>query len=238
MKIGIIGAMEEELALLYSSLSASKDTFDKQENCVKRCFGNLEIALARCGIGKVNAAVTTALLLKEFKPHFLINVGVAGGFKEGISIGDIIVSSELRHYDADATIFSYERGQIPLMPASFTSDTQLLEVAVEAGKRVKSKVHIGQILSGDSFIHSDDQINDLRENFPNALAVEMEGAAIAQTGFLFSTPFIGIRAVSDLVVRPGNSREYKDSLLLAAKGSCDMVMTMLKEIQGVQYAEN
>lgn len=238
MKIGIIGAMEEELALLYSSLYTSACAKKSQTEYVTCQMDNMEIAMARCGIGKVNAAVTAALLLKEFKPQYLINIGVAGGFQQGINIGDIVVSSELRHYDADATIFSYERGQIPRMPASFKSDSWLLQIADMAGKKLNKRVHFGQVLSGDSFIHSDHQISDLQSSFPDALAVEMEGAAIAQTGYLFSTPFIGIRSVSDLVIKPNNSKKYKNSLVQAARGSCAMVLNMLSQIQGVHHEEN
>lgn len=238
MKIGIIGAMEEELAPLRSLLLMSKVEDCNHTELVTGRIGNIEVALIRCGIGKVNAAVTTTLLIKDFRPDFLINIGVAGGFNPGVDIGDIIVSSELCHYDADATIFSYERGQIPMMPPSFKSDSRLLDLAKKADKQMDTRVHFGQILSGDSFIHNNHQISDLQFNFPEALAVEMEGAAIAQTGYLFSTPFIVIRAISDLVLKPENSNVYKNSLEQAATSSSKMLLEMLDQVQGTHYAEN
>ena len=238
MKIGIIGAMEEELVHLRSLLLMTKTEDCNQTELVTGRIGNIKIALVRSGIGKVNAAVATTLLIKNFKPDFLINVGVAGGFKSGVDIGDIIVSSELCHYDADATIFSYERGQIPMMPPSFKCDSRLLDMAKNAGETMNTGVHFGQILSGDSFIHDNHQISDLKFNFPDALAVEMEGAAIAQTGYIFSTPFIVIRAISDLVLEPENSSVYKNSLEQAATNSSTMLLAMLDQIQGSQYAEN
>lgn len=238
MKIGIIGAMEEELAHLRSLLLMSKVENYNHTELVTGLIGNIEIALVCSGIGKVNAAVATTLLINDFKPDFLINVGVAGGFKSGVDIGDIIVSSELCHYDADATIFSYERGQIPMMPPSFKCDSRLLDMAKNAGKQMHTRVHFGQIVSGDSFIHNNYQISDLQCNFPEALAVEMEGAAIAQTGYLFSTPFIVIRAISDLVLEPENSSVYKNSLEKAATISSEMLFAMLDQIGETYYAEN
>lgn len=125
-----------------------------------------------------------------------------------------------------------------MMPPSFKCDSRLLDMAKNAGETMNTGVHFGQILSGDSFIHDNHQISDLKFNFPDALAVEMEGAAIAQTGYIFSTPFIVIRAISDLVLEPENSSVYKNSLEQAATNSSTMLLAMLDQIQGSQYAEN
>lgn len=231
MKVGIVGAMEEELEPLRRAFNGPVADNGTQGEFVTGRLGDLEVALVRCGVGKVNAAVATALLLKEFKPDFLINSGVAGGFKRGVAVGDIVVSSELRHYDADATVFSYARGQIPMMPVCFKSDTRLLQVAEKAGEEMNTRVHFGQVLSGDSFIHNEYQISDLQHNFPHALAVEMEGAAVAQTGYLFSTPFIVVRAISDQIQGQDNDTVYTTSMASAAAGSCSMVLTMLEYLQ-------
>ncbi|WP_432738741.1 5'-methylthioadenosine/adenosylhomocysteine nucleosidase [Maridesulfovibrio sp. FT414] len=228
MKIGIIAAMEEELSLLV----------DRLEGTARTCFGDLvyytgtingvEVALFLCGIGKVNAAVGTTLLLDKFKPDYLINTGVAGAFPENVKIGDIVISSEVRHYDADATAFDYEMGQIPRMPASFKADSLLLGLARKAWINEDSiTVHQGPVLSGDSFVHTPQQVERIAEFFPDVMAVEMEGAAIAQTGFLFKVPFILIRSISDKVREQGNTAVYESCMEQAAANSVRMVLAML-----------
>lgn len=232
MKIGIIAAMKEELALLVDNLDDSSVTdfghFTYHTGQIK----GVDVALVLCGIGKVNAAVGATLLLDKFRPDCLINTGVAGGFPEELAIGDVVISSEVRHYDADATAFAYEMGQIPHMPVAYQADGMLMHLASRACGACKDiKVHQGPIISGDAFVHTPHQITSIAENFPHALAVEMEGAAIAQTGFLFNVPFILIRAISDKVGEPRNSNVYATSMEKAAKNSVKMILGMLDALK-------
>ncbi|WP_321401165.1 5'-methylthioadenosine/S-adenosylhomocysteine nucleosidase [Maridesulfovibrio sp.] len=231
MKIGIIAAMEEELVLLVNKLDgASTESFGQFTYHTGKING-VEVALFLCGIGKVNAAVGTTLLLDKFKPDYLINTGVAGAFPGNINIGDIVVSSEVRHYDADATAFDYEMGQIPQMPAAYKADKLLLGLAQKAWINEGGiSVHQGPVLSGDSFIHTPQQISQIENKFPDVMAVEMEGAAIAQTGFLFNVPFILIRSISDKVHEEGSSAVYEQSMEQAAANSVRMVLSMLEEL--------
>ncbi|MGL1932838.1 MAG: 5'-methylthioadenosine/adenosylhomocysteine nucleosidase [Desulfotalea sp.] len=237
MKIGIVAAMKEELEPFYSRLSGLKKDSRGKVNITTGYIGNIELVMVVCGIGKVNAAVVTTLLIKETNPDFLINCGVAGGFNAQVAIGDIVVSSKLRYYDADVTSFSFEKGQIPHMPAYFKSDTRLLELAEKSVEEIHTRVHFGEIISGDSFIHGEKQINELQTHFPMTLAVEMEGAAIAQTGYLFSVPFIVIRGISDLVRKTKNSSAYECNLKHAATAACDMVISMLSHLQNTQQIQ-
>ncbi|WP_320006788.1 5'-methylthioadenosine/adenosylhomocysteine nucleosidase [Maridesulfovibrio sp.] len=231
MKIGIIAAMEEELALLVNRLEGPSTEVFGQFIYYTGSIGGIEVALFLCGIGKVNAAVGTTLLLDKFKPDYLINTGVAGAFPGDIKIGDIVVSSEVRHYDADATAFNYEMGQIPKMPAAYQADKLLLGLAQKAWINEGSiSLHQGPILSGDSFIHTQQQISQIEQKFPDVMAVEMEGAAIAQTGFLFNVPFILIRSISDKVREDGSSAVYEASMERVAANSVRMVLSMLKEL--------
>ncbi|WP_027720628.1 5'-methylthioadenosine/adenosylhomocysteine nucleosidase [Maridesulfovibrio zosterae] len=227
MKIGIIAAMKEELALLVDRLEQREDTHFGQFTYYTGFINGVEVALFLCGIGKVNAAVGTTLLLDKFKPDYLINTGVAGGFPEEIRIGDIVISSEVRHYDADATAFDYELGQIPHMPASYEADKMLLGLAEKAWINGSIKIHQGAILSGDSFVHTEQQVSHIIDKFPDVMAVEMEGAAIAQTGFLFNIPFILIRSISDKVREEGSSAVYEKCLERAAANSVGIVLSML-----------
>lgn len=223
--------MKEELALLVNKLDEPNTENFGQFTYHTGKINGVEVALFLCGIGKVNAAVGTTLLLDKFKPDYLINTGVAGAFPGDIKIGDIVVSSEVRHYDADATAFDYEMGQIPQMPAAYQADKLLLTLAEKACINEDTiSVHQGPVLSGDSFIHTPQQISQIEQKFPDVMAVEMEGAAIAQTGFLFNVPFILIRSISDKVHEDGSSETYEQSMEKAAANSVRMVLSMLDNI--------
>ncbi|QJB57092.1 5'-methylthioadenosine/adenosylhomocysteine nucleosidase [Pseudodesulfovibrio sp. zrk46] len=231
MKIGIIAAMEEELVLLKEKLDLKEEVCCGQFTFHVGRINGVNVVLSRCGIGKVNAAVGATMLLENFKPDYLLNIGVAGGFSEQVEIGDVVLSTEARHYDADATPFEYEIGQIPQMPPNYEADTRLLSLARQVtleGDDVA--VHQGAILSGDAFIHTPGQVSYLSDKFPNAMAVEMEGAAIAQTGFLFNVPFLLIRSISDKVREAGNPAAYSQSLDKAAANSVQMALGILENI--------
>lgn len=233
MDIGIIAAMEEEIRELRQRL--------KRPRLVKcghfrfytgRLDGHSAVLLL-CGIGKVNAAVGTALLIDKFSPRRVINTGVAGGFPpDKLRLGDIVISTEVRHHDADATVFDYEYGQIPKMPAAYYPDRRLLALAARALKGAGGvRVIRGQIMSGDSFVHNARQIREILRKFPSVLAVEMEGAAIAQTCYLFDTPFLIIRSISDLVTAEKSHKVYARAMPEAARRSVALVLALLKALR-------
>ena len=232
MKVGIIAAMEEELDLLIKNLSDYKEIHFGQFKYYTGKINEVEVALLLCGIGKVNAAVGATLLIDKLLPDYLINTGVAGGFPEKLKVGDIVVSTEVRHHDADATVFDYEIGQIPRMPAAFKSDKTLVKFAEEVSLEEKNvSVYSGPILSGDSFVHHPKQIDKIIERFPNIMAVEMEGAAIAQTSYLFNIPFVLIRSISDKVHEVGSSDIYKEFMQTAAENSVKIVLQLLNKLK-------
>lgn len=232
MKIGIIAAMPEELAQLTDRLVGARERTIGQFKFHIGQIEDVEVVLTLCGIGKVNAAVGATLLLENFKPDYLINIGVAGGFAHNIKVGDVVLSSEARHFDADATAFDYEIGQIPQMPVNYKADHGLLNLASNVRFSADDvAIHQGAILSGDAFVHTPRQIAELSQKFPDAMAVEMEGAAIAQTGYLFGVPFLLIRSISDNIHSPGNENTYKDSLNMAAANSVEMALGILQNIQ-------
>lgn len=238
MKIGIIAAMEEELALLKNNLEDIQTSSFGQFRYHTGRIDDIEITLFQCGIGKVNAAVGTTLLLDKFSPDFLINTGVAGGFPDHVNMGDVVISSEVSHYDADATAFDYELGQIPKMPPVYKADTLLSKLAYKAGTSCDDiSVHHGPILSGDSFIHTDQQVCFLADKFPRVMAVEMEGAAVAQTTFLFNVPFVLIRSISDKISEQGNPTTYSKWLEKAAANSTKIVLSIINELQDQQWTQ-
>ncbi|PIE33824.1 5'-methylthioadenosine/S-adenosylhomocysteine nucleosidase [candidate division KSB3 bacterium] len=233
MKIGIIAAMEEELQTLQSQLEHQQNAQFGQFHYYTGKLCRHDIALMLCGIGKVNAAIGATLLIDKFEPEAMINTGVAGGFPpDRLKIGDIVVSTDVRHHDADATAFNYEYGQIPRMPAAYQADERLRTLACRSLPDAGSvNVFEGQIMSGDSFIHHQKQITEIQDKFPSIMAVEMEGAAIAQTCYQFDVPFVIIRSISDLVLEDESHEMYQHSVTTAAGNSVKLVLNLLHKLQ-------
>lgn len=198
-KIGIIGAMEEEVKRLKNMMQnvrinniASMDFYE----------GNLDqasLVVVRSGIGKVNAALCTQILIDRYDIDLVINTGVAGSLRNEIDIADIVLSIDALQHDVDATGFGYKIGEIPQMKKSiFEADMKLVNLAEAVCKEVLPSlgIHKGRIVSGDQFISDSKKKEWLVKNF-NGYCTEMEGAAIAQAAYLNKIPFLIIRAISD-----------------------------------------
>ena len=198
-KIGIIGAMEEEVDALRGKLSGVQKLDRASMEFYTGILGNKKVVIVRSGIGKVNAGICTQILADLFQVDAVINTGIAGSLKAEINIGDIVVSTDAIQHDMDATGFGYEPGVIPRMPVScFEADKELVK-AVEAACREaipEVGVFTGRIVSGDQFI-SDRAVKDRISSQFGGMCTEMEGAAIAQAAYLNSIPFVIIRAISD-----------------------------------------
>ncbi|ASA55180.1 5'-methylthioadenosine/S-adenosylhomocysteine nucleosidase [Vibrio gazogenes] len=231
MKIGIIGAMEQEVAILKSSIQNLQE--EKKGGCTYYSgqINNLDVVLLQSGIGKVAAAVGTALLLELYKPDVVINTGSAGGFDPSLTMGDVVISTEVRHHDADVTAFGYEIGQMAGQPAAFQADEKLIQLAEDALAQLGDKhaVH-GLICTGDTFVCQPERQAFIRQNFPQAVAVEMEASAIAQTCHQFKTPFVVVRAISDVADKE-SPMSFDEFLPLAAASSSEMVLKMLERLR-------
>ncbi len=227
MKIGIIGAMEQEVAILK----------DKLQNCVTETkagatfytgqINGVDVVLLQSGIGKVAASIGTTLLIECFKPDAIINTGSAGGFDSSLNLGDVVISSEVRHHDADITAFGYEMGQMAGQPAAFIADSKLIKLTEQALANMADThaVH-GLICTGDAFICTPEKQAVIRQHFPNVIAVEMEASAIAQTCHQFQVPFVVVRAISDVADKE-SPMSFDEFLPLAAKSSSQMVLNIL-----------
>ena len=190
----------------------------------------MEVVLVKCGIGKVAAAIATTVLIEQFAPDAVVNTGSAGGFDKNLNIGDLVIASHVIHHDADLTHFGYKLGQCAGMPEDFRCDTHLMETARTAAASIVSlQSTTGLICTGDAFIGSDEAVAELRENFPDMKAVEMEGAAIGQTCHMLDTPFLVIRSLSDIAGKT-SSVSFKEYLETAAKHSAQLVMAMIKAL--------
>ena len=197
--IGIIGAMEEEVAVLKEKMQIDGVLKRASMEFYKGTLQGKEAVVVRSGIGKVNAGLCTQILVDLFDVKKVINTGIAGSLDAGIDIGDIVISTEALQHDMDATQFGYPLGQIPRMETlAFPADEEMVKVAKEACEKVNPDIHVftGRVVTGDQFVASRDVKDRIKENF-DGLCTEMEGAAIAQTAWLNKVPFVIIRAISD-----------------------------------------
>lgn len=233
IKIGILGAMDEEVALLKSSLNNVKETQWSHLTFIEGTMHGAQVVLVKCGIGKVAAALATTALVERFSPDYVVNTGSAGGFDANLTIGDLVIGSEIKHHDVDLTHFGYAPGQ-PAggMPESFMSDNALVDAAEAAAETLTELQHVrGLICTGDAFIGSDEAVAQLRRKFPDMRAVEMEGAAIAQVCHMLNVPFLVIRSLSDIAGKT-SSVSFKEYLETAAKHSAQLVMEMIRRLAG------
>ena len=230
LRIGIIAAMESEIKILRQALQTCQHTTIAQQHFYHGKLHGLEVVLLLSGIGKVNAAIGASLLIECFTPSHIINTGSAGGLLAESLVGDVVISSTISHHDVDMTMFGYEYGQVAKMPVTFVADSHLVSIAEQVGKQ-QQHINIikGMIVTGDSFINSDDKQQLLRSRFPTAAAVEMEAAAIAQTCYQFDCPFIVIRSLSDIAGQESDI-SFAQFLPLAAKNSSAMVMAMVDSL--------
>ncbi len=231
MTIGIIGAMEQEVALLRAQMNDVETLSLAGCEFYRGTLAGQNVVLTRSGIGKVAAAVATTLLLDRFAPDCVINTGSAGGFDPELHIGDVVISSEVRHHDVDVTGFGYEIGQVPRLPAGFTADEQLKAIARAAISELPASIQCkeGLICTGDQFMCDPVRIAKARHDFPTMAAVEMEGAAIAQVCHQFGTPFVVTRSLSDIAGKESPT-SFDEYLEIASKNSSAMVVAMLKRM--------
>lgn len=197
--IGIIGAMEQEIALLKERMEDVKITSKASMDFYEGTLKGKKAVVVRSGIGKVNAGICAQILKDTFGVDAIINTGIAGSLNNDINIGDVVISTDVLHHDMNATGFGYPKGQIPQMDAfSFVADEGLRDLAVRTCHEVNPDIQVfeGRIASGDQFICDKQVKDDIVSEF-GAFAVEMEGAAIGQAAYLNHVPFLVIRAISD-----------------------------------------
>lgn len=227
--IGIIGAMDEEVALLKEKMQTFKIEKKAGMEFYQGLLGEKRAVVVRSGIGKVNAAICTQILADDFHVDAVLNTGIAGSLKNEINIGDIVVSSDALQHDVDAVNFGYALGQIPRMDTfSFPADARLIALAKDACRIVNPDIGVfeGRVVTGDQFISDTGKKNFIRDTF-GGLCTEMEGAAIAQAAHLNEIPFVIIRAISD---KADNSAtmDYPEFEAGAIRHCVNLVLEMLK----------
>ncbi|RLV61711.1 5'-methylthioadenosine/adenosylhomocysteine nucleosidase [Parashewanella curva] len=228
MKIGVIGAMEPEVIHLIDSLQNSKKRTIASIEFVAGEYGEHQLIITRSGIGKVTASIATTLLIQEFNPDYVINTGSAGGFADELTIGDIVISNEVRHHDVDVTAFGYEIGQVPQQPAAYLPHPILVDAAKKAIDKIgQVKTIEGLICSGDSFINDPQRAKIMLSNFPTMAACEMEAAAVAQVCYQYQKPFVVIRSLSDNA-NDDSAVDFDSYIVKAGHHSALMVLALTK----------
>ncbi|KAJ9434171.1 MULTISPECIES: 5'-methylthioadenosine/S-adenosylhomocysteine nucleosidase [Enterobacterales] len=229
MKVGIIGAMEQEVTLLRDKIENRQTLTLAGCEIYTGTLNGVEVALLKSGIGKVAAALGTTLLLQLCKPDVVINTGSAGGLAPTLKVGDIVVSDEVRYHDADVTAFGYEPGQMAGCPAAFVADDKLIAAAERVIKQLDLNAVRGLVVSGDAFINGAAPLARIRTTFPQAIAVEMEATAIGHVCHQFKVPFVVVRAISDVADQESHL-SFDEFLSVAAKQSSLMVENLLVQL--------
>jgi adenosylhomocysteine nucleosidase len=209
MKIGMIVAMDKELKQL------------------RPLFPEAKVILQKSGIGKVNAAIQTVEMIRQYKPDVIISSGCAGGNGDDVNIQDVVVSSELAYHDVycgtaidNTTVY----GQVQGLPARYQADPYLLEKAMLTGAKP------GLIVTGDWFVDSKDKMREIIGHFPEAKAVDMESCAIAQACYINNVPFLSFRVISDIPLRDTDASQYHNFWDTIAENSFQVTKAFIESL--------
>ena len=194
MKIGIIAAMSSEYKQVAQLLENKKEYTEGIYEYTEGTIKNNTIILTKCGIGKVNAAVGAVELIRTFQPDCIISTGVAGGIDKCLKVMDVVASAQIVYHDVwcgEGNAY----GQIQGMPTFFEGNKTLFDCAISLD--TETPIHGGLICSGDKFITDREELDVIKGNFPEGLAVDMESGSIAQVCHIYKVPFISFRIISD-----------------------------------------
>ena len=197
-KLGIIGAMSEEIETLVEKLEDRKSCKRAWSTYYEGRLEGLDVVVVQCGVGKVNAAMCTQILCDLYHVTHIVNTGIAGSLCAELDIGDLVVSKDAMYHDVDCNTVGYPTGKVPGMDViAFPADETMISYAYAAAETVNpGHTKIGRVASGDQFVSSK-ELKDRIIAITNGLCTEMEGAAIAHTAWKNGVPFVIIRAISD-----------------------------------------
>ncbi len=226
--IGIIGAMDEEVAKIKSQMTEVSVIKKASLDFYKGLLQGVPVVVVRSGIGKVNAALCTQILVDDFQITSVINTGIAGSLRAEINIGDIVLCTDALEHDMDAVAFGYPVGQIPRMDTlSFEADEKLRSVAKVSCEKVLPELSVfeGRVVTGDQFVSNGEKKQWLLDTF-GGYCTEMEGASIAHVAYSNSIPFLIIRAISDKADNSA-SMDYPAFEAMAIDNSVKLLMEMI-----------
>uniref|UniRef100_A0A7V0Z7U9 adenosylhomocysteine nucleosidase n=1 Tax=candidate division WOR-3 bacterium TaxID=2052148 RepID=A0A7V0Z7U9_UNCW3 len=236
--IGIIGAMDEEIALIREAMG-----IEKTDTIAQRIFyigelSNIPCICVKAGVGKVNAAITTEILISKYNVDAIIFTGVAGGINPEIKIGDVVIAKKVIHHDFGKIT---PAGFFPFDTTGFFADSLLFEIACKSATGIKfasipeklckeknryPRIISGNIATGDQFIADENKRRWIEKTF-SVECVEMEGAAVAQVCVINKVPFVIIRSLSDLANENADI-DFEEFVKYAARNSILIVQGMFK----------
>ena len=200
---------------------------EKELKQLRPLFPEDQVILQKSGIATVNAAIQTVEMIRQYKPDCIISSGCAGGNGDDINLQDVVASSELTYHDVycgKAIDSSTVYGQVQGLPARYQADPYLLEKAKLAGAKP------GLIVTGDWFVDSKEKMHEIIGHFPEAKAVDMESAAIAQVCHIYKVPFISFRVISDIPLRDTDASMYHDFWSTIAENSFQVTKTFIESL--------
>lgn len=197
-KLGIIGAMDVEVAILKEKMTDKTDEVRGGRTYCQGKLSGLDVVVVQCGVGKVHAAMCAQTLCDRYGVTHIVNTGVAGSLDASLDIGDVLVSRDAMYHDFDCTHFGYPMAQVPGQDVmAFPADETMMTMAFEASEAINpGHTQIGRVASGDLFVAGKDQKERIIA-VTGARCTEMEGAAIAQVAHTNGVPFVILRAISD-----------------------------------------
>ena len=230
MKIGIITAIDKEMIEIKEKMKEINEINIYNLVFYEGKISNKECLLVKSGVGKVNSARTTQIMIDKLNVDIIINVGSAGGINDKLNIEDIVIGDKLVQYDFDASDFGYEKGEICKTGKYFYADKRLIKLCIESIKELNttSNIVIGGIGTADLFCSNPEKAIQIRNEF-DVECVEMEGASIAQVAYLSNIPFLVIRTISD---KPNNNNkvDFDNFINIVSKRVADFLEILLYKI--------
>jgi adenosylhomocysteine nucleosidase len=224
MKTGIIVAMQNEFNLIAQNLTDKKEHSLKHILFIEGKLNGENVVLMKSGIGKTNSTIATIEMINKFQPTRIINTGIAGGLDKSLNVMDVVIAQQTTYHDVWCGEGLY--GQIQGLPARFIGNKTLLL----ASQRIKTdlKIHFGLTVSGDKFITKLEELQNMKQQFPDALAVDMESNSIAQTCYLYNVPFLSVRLISDTPGITNHSEQYQNFWSLAPEKSFNILEQLIQ----------
>ena len=224
--IAVICAMTLEAEGLKAKLENVKEVVILNKTFYTGTIKNKEIVLVVCGIGKVSAGITTALLIEHFKPSLIINSGIAGGYSKKLNTLDLVVSSKAAYYDVDLTADGAEYGKLPDLPKYFETDKTIVNLL----DKNNIKYHYGLIITADTFASNRNKISAIVDKYysEEVFAVDMESASVAQVCYMNNVPFINFRVISDVIGEKSQLSMYYNFAVDAANKSIDAILSIVE----------
>ncbi len=228
--IGIIGAIDYELNLFFKHMLIARTEIIADKTFYIGKIKNHNVVIVKSGIGKVNASVTTTLLINHFNVRMIINTGVAGGISP-INVGEIIIAKGISYFDVSLTeIDDVPYGQMGNDPLIIEINPDFIAKATKIFDNLGYHYQVGNLVSGDKFVTKMRDLHKIQKQVKDIIGVEMEGMAIAMTCHKFNCPFISIRGVSDVVESANQSKSYKEVVHEVASKTSEFVIAFLEVV--------